>query len=165
MTAIVAVAHGEECWVIDSLEIQTSNTEELAQEIINRYPGKSVLAFPDPAGKARKTSAAVGVTDFSILQKAGFTIIAPNRAPMVVDRINCVNAMLCDAKGKRRLLVHGRAKSLIQSLNGQCYKEGTSQPEKGGNPDLSHSVDGLGYLIWSRFNLFAEKANVGGRVY
>lgn len=165
MTAVVAVAQGEECWIIDSLQIQTSNTEELAQEIIGRYPGKSVIAFPDPAGKARKTSAAVGVTDFSILQKAGFTVIAPNRAPMVVDRINTVNAMLCDAKGKRRLLVHGRAKSLIQSLNGQCYKEGTSQPEKGGNPDLSHQVDAIGYLIWSRFNLFAQLASKTGRVY
>lgn len=158
MSAVIAVAHGEECHVIDSIEVMASNTEELCQEIKARYPGREYLAFPDPAGKARKTSAAVGITDFVILERNGFTVYAPNKAPLVVDRINSVNAMLCSADGKRRLLIHKRAKSLTQCLNGQCYKEGTSIPEKGGNPDLSHMVDALGYLIYSRFNLFKSKA-------
>ena len=92
-------------------------------------------------------------------------MIAPNKAPLIVDRINAVNSMLCDAKGKRRLLIHGRAKSLIMSLNGQCYKEGTSIPEKGGNPDLSHGADALGYLIYSRFNLFSAQKKDEQRVY
>lgn len=165
MTAVVAVAKGDECHVIDSIEVMCSNTEELCQEIKSRYPGYSYLAFPDPAGKARKTSAAVGITDFVILERNGFTVYAPNKAPLIVDRVNAVQAMLCSADGKRRLLIHKRAKSLIQSLNGQCYKEGTSIPEKGGNPDLSHGSDSLGYLIFSRFNLFNQPVKPGERVY
>lgn len=165
MTAVIAVARDQECWIIDSLQIPTSNTEELAVEIKKRYPNHGVVTFPDPAGRARKTSATVGTTDFVILQRAGFQVIAPNKAPLIVDRINAVNSMLCDAKGKRRLLIHGRAKSLIMSLNGQCYKEGTSIPEKGGNPDLSHGADALGYLIYSRFNLFSAQKKDEQRVY
>ena len=166
MSAVVAVANGDECHVIDSIEVMCSNTEELCQEIKSRYPNYKYLAFPDPAGKARKTSAAVGITDFVILEQNGFTVYAPNRAPLIVDRVNAVNAMLMTADGKRRLLVHKRAKSLIQSLNGQCYKEGTSIPEKGGNPDLSHMCDSLGYLVFSRFNLFNKPKNITGeRVY
>jgi hypothetical protein len=156
----------EECHVLDSIEVMCSNTEELCQEIKARYPGYArYLAFPDPAGNARKTSAAVGVTDFVILQRNGFIVNAPSQAPLIVDRINAVNAMLCSATGDRRLFVAPKAKALTQSLNGQCYKEGTSIPEKGGNPDLSHMCDALGYMIYSRFNLFGQKSRAGERVY
>jgi hypothetical protein len=175
MSAVIAVAasvrhpengYREECWVIGSIEVMCSNTQELCDEIKNRYPGyPRYLAFPDPAGKARKTSAAVGITDFVILQQNGFIVSAPSQAPLVVDRINAVNAMLCSADNDRRLFVSQRAKALTQSLNGQCYKEGTSIPEKGGNPDLSHMADALGYLIYSRFNLFGQKKRGVERVY
>jgi hypothetical protein len=117
------------------------------------------MAFPDPSGKARKTSAAVGITDFVILERNGFTVYAPNKAPLIVDRVNAVQAMLMTSDGRRRLLIHKRAKPLIQALNGQCYKEGTSIPEKGGVPDLSGQSDSLGYLIYSRFNLFNSKTS------
>lgn len=166
MNAVIAVAKGDECHVIDSIEVMSSNTDELCQEIKNRYPGYSYMAFPDPSGKARKTSAPVGITDFVILERNGFTVYAPSKAPMIVDRVNAVQAMLCSADGKRRLLVHKRAKTLIRALNGQCYKEGTSIPEKGGVPDLSGASDSLGYLIFSRHNLFTQKnKNVDERVY
>lgn len=165
MNAVIAVAKGDECHVVDSIEVMASNTEELCQEIKTRYPGYQYLAFPDPSGKARKTSASVGITDFIILERNGFTVYAPNSAPLIVDRVNAVQAMLCSADGKRRLLVHKRAKTLIQALNGQCYKEGTSIPQKGGVPDLSGPIDALGYLVFSRFNLFKSKTKEGERVY
>jgi hypothetical protein len=175
MSAVLAVAMKrrpagkeprEECYVIDSIEVMCSNTEELCQEIKARYPNfRRYLAFPDPAGKARKTSAAVGITDFVILERNGFIVHAPSQAPLVVDRVNAVNAMLRSADGDRRLFISKRAKALIQSLNGQCYKEGTSIPSKGGSPDLSHMGDSLGYLIYSRFNLFGKKSRAGERVY
>lgn len=166
MNAVIAVAKGDECHVIDSIEVMSSNTDELCQEIKNRYPGYNYMAFPDPSGKARKTSAPVGITDFVILERNGFTVYAPSKAPMIVDRVNAVQAMLCSADGKRRLLVHKRAKTLIRAFNGQCYKEGTSIPEKGGVPDLSGSSDSIGYLIWGRWNLFTQKnKNTDERVY
>jgi hypothetical protein len=154
MSAVVAVPVNDECHVIDSIEIHTSNTEELCQELKNRYPDKHIVSYPDPSGQQRRSSSPVGITDFVIIQSAGIEVVAPSAAPLVKDRLNGVNTMICNTTGKRRLLVHPRATHLIQSLNGHCYKEGTSIPEKGGKPDLSHMVDALGYLIWSGFNTF-----------
>jgi PBSX family phage terminase large subunit len=98
MSAVVAVRAVDECLVIDALEIDTSNTEEMAAELKRRYPPtknaygvlvpRRIIVCPDPSGKARKTSAPVGQTDFTILERAGFTVRAPNAAPAVVDRIN-----------------------------------------------------------------------------
>ena len=66
-------------------------------------------------------------------------------APPVVDRINEVNAALCNANGERRLFVHPKCRSLIKALDGLVYKEGTSQPDKASN--LDHITDALGYAI------------------
>lgn len=150
MSAVLAVRSGQECHVFDCIELQVSNTDEMAEEIRRRYPRRRITVCPDPSGKARKTSAA-GETDFTILQRYGFQINAPEKAPLVVDRINNTQAMLCDAKGRRRLLVHPRCKPLIKTLEGQTYKEGTKIPDKEGG--LDHMGDCLGYLLWAEFNL------------
>lgn len=161
MTAIICVAAADECHVLDCLEIHTSNTDELAAEIRSRYPSRTIYAYPDPSGKARKTSAIAGETDYTILKRAGFRVFAPPQAPLVTDRVNAVQAMLCDAKGRRRLLVHPRAKLLIKTLEGQTYKEGTSIPEKTG---LDHAGDGLGYVIWAKFNLLKNSGARGSGI-
>ncbi len=157
MSAVVAVKAVDECHVIDSISIDTSNTEEMAQEISDRYPRRKIIVCPDPSGKARKTSAKVGVTDFTILERAGFTIRAPKAAPPVVDRINNSQAMYRQTvqtpdgpMERRRALIHPRAKSLIKALSGLCYKEGTSQPDKGSGFD--HPCDAFDYLLWQEFN-------------
>lgn len=148
MSAVVAVRAADECHVLDAIEVQSSNTEEMAQELRSRYQGRRIIVCPDPAGQARKTSAPVGQTDFTILQRAGFEVRAPKAAPPVVDRINNTQAMLLAAGGRRRLLIHPRAHRLIRCLDGLTYKEGTSTPLKG---ELDHLPDALGYLLWSEF--------------
>ena len=150
MASVVAVRVGDECHVIDALEVPSSNTEEIAQEYKERYKGRRVIVCPDPSGKQRRSSAPVGQTDFTILKRAGFEVRAPAAAPLVVDRVNNVQALLCNAEGRRRLKVHPRAHALIRSLEGLTYKEGTSQPDKG--LGLDHLADALGYLLWQEFN-------------
>jgi len=80
---------------LDSLEIQTSNTEEMATELRRRYPTRRIVVCPDPTGKQRKSSAPVGQTDFTILQRFGFLVRSPNASPPVVDRINNSQQMFC----------------------------------------------------------------------
>lgn len=154
MSAVLAVEVGDQCWVFDTIELMTSNTTEMARELRHRYSERQILCYPDASGNARKTSAQVGETDFSILRSHGITVIAPEANPPVADRINNTQANLCDAKGVRRLLVHPRCKPLIKALEGHCYKPGTSIPEKNGNPDLSHFNDALGMLLWGHFHRF-----------
>ena len=75
-----------------------ANTELMARKVSEIFDGKHVAVYPDPAGRQRRTSAALGQTDLSILESYGFEVIAPRRAPLVVDRINEVNAMLENSK-------------------------------------------------------------------
>jgi hypothetical protein len=150
MSAVLAVKRVDELHVFGALQVQTSNTEEVAQELRRRYPTRPILVYPDPSGNARKTSAPAGQTDFTILRAHGCQVIAPNAAPMVVDRINAVQALLCNATGRRRLLVDPSATALLHALDKLTYKPDTSAPDKTGGFD--HITDALGYLVWSACN-------------
>jgi hypothetical protein len=116
-----------------------------------------VIFCPDPAGNQRHTNAKVGQTDFTIIKSFGFEVRAPNAHPAVVDRVNNTNAMLCEGE-RRRVRIHPRATPLIESLNGQVFKDGTSIPDKRGGFD--HSNDAFGYLLWQEFNVLAPKPSV-----
>lgn len=162
MSCVVAVRAADECHVLAALEIQSSNTEEVARELRDRYPNRRIVVCPDPSGKARKTSAPVGQTDFTILERYGFEVRAPSAAPLVVDRINNTNAMLAeplaDGAVRRRLRIHPDAKALLSGLANHVYKEGTSQPDKKGGHD--HITDALGYLLWQEFNVLHDPGSV-----
>lgn len=153
MASVIGVRVADELHVLDALEVPTSNTDEVAEEYLRRYPDRYIVMCPDPSGKARKTSAAVGVTDFTILQQAGFEVRAPSRAPLVVDRVNNTQAMLRQGK-RRRVRIHPRAQPLIRALAGLTYKKGTSIRDKGSGFD--HCCDALDYLLWQEFNVLAS---------
>lgn len=159
ISAVVAIKAVDQLHVIDEVVIPNSNTTELAAEIKRRYPSHKIRAYPDPSGKARKTSAIGGVTDFTILEQAGFRVIAPKKAPAVSDRINEAQAMLCNTNGDRRLFVHPRCAELIKGLDGMTYKQGTSEPDK--SLGLDHVTDALGYLVHSEFPIRPKLASVG----
>lgn len=156
MASVIAVRAGDECHVLDALEIPVSNTEEVAQEIRERYPDRRVIFCPDPTGKARKTSAPVGQTDFTILESHGFEVRAPSKAPVVVDRVNNAQAMFLKGD-RRRVRVHPRAEALITALSNLQYKEGTSIRDKASGFD--HVCDALDYLLWQEFNVLKPPAH------
>jgi hypothetical protein len=130
--------------VFDEIQIWSSNTDELCEEIHRRYPGKKIYAYPDPAARQRRTSSARR-TDASILQNAGFIVKMPSRHMSIRDRINCVNSKLCSAMGIRGVLIDPKAKNLINSLIRHTYKQGTNLPTK--DEGWDHANDSLGYLI------------------
>ncbi len=157
MSAVIAVRAADECLVLDAIEIETSNTDEMATELRRRFPNRRIVVCPDPAGKQRKTSAPVGQTDFTILQRHGFDVRAPNAAPPVVDRINNAQAMYL-AGERRRIRVHPKASALITGLSNLVYKEDTSQPDK--KSGFDHICDAMDYLLWQEFNVLAQRATV-----
>jgi hypothetical protein len=154
MASVIAVRVVDECHVLDSLEVQTSNTEQVAAEIKQRYPNRRIIVCPDPAGKQRHTNAPVGQTDFTILQRAGFQIHAPNAAPAIVDRVNNAQAMYLQG-ARRRVRIHPRAKALISALKNLTYKQGTSIRDKGSGFD--HVCDAMDYLLWQEFNVVTDR--------
>ena len=149
MSAIVGVKSADQLFLLDEIILPNSNTTELSAEIKRRYPKHKIRVYPDPSGRARKTSAAGGITDFAILEQNGFSVIAPRAHPPVADRINEVQAMLQNANGQRRLFVSKKCKDMIKSLDGLVYKEKTGAPDK--DSGLDHITDALGYLVHSEF--------------
>jgi hypothetical protein len=156
MSAVIGSRVTNQLHIFDEIEIVNGNTEEMCEEIKNRYPSRKIIICPDPSGKSRKTSAPVGQTDFTIIKGYGYQVLAPNKAPPVVDRINEVNALCQNAKGQRRLFINPKkCKSLIKCLDGLTYKDGTSIPDK--SIGLDHMTDALGYLIHMEFPIVKKE--------
>lgn len=130
--------------VFDEIRIFGSNTDEAIQEYRARYGNRKTFAMPDPASRQRKTSAG-GLTDLTILSNAGFIVKAPNKHDAVRDRVNAVNSRFCNSLGERNLFIDPKCRHLIEGLERQVYKQGTSQPDKEGGWD--HLNDALGYLV------------------
>jgi hypothetical protein len=145
MSSCVTQIEKDKIYVVDEIVIYSSNTDEMCQEIRDRYGSKmQIIIYPDPASKQRKTSAG-GRTDLSILQNAGFKVKVKHKHPSIRDRVNAVNSKLKDSKGKRYIFVSKSCKTMIKGLQRQIYKENTNIPDK--EQGFDHMNDALGYLI------------------
>jgi hypothetical protein len=150
------VRQGDTLYAIDEIQMYSSNTNELCDEIKSRYPTSRVWAYPDPSGSARKTSSG-GLTDHIILRNAGFIVKAPRSHDPIRDRFNALNSRLCSASGVRSLYINPKCKYTIESLEKYSYKEGTQTPDKGGDPDYSHMFDALSYAVAYMFPITRDR--------
>ena len=120
-------------------------TNELIQEVRNRYSRNPIHCYPDPAGVQRKTSAN-GNTDIRLLEQAGFTVRYHRQHAQVKDRINAANSLFhLRDDNTTRFLIDPKCKSTIKSLQNYSYKEGTQIPDKDSGWD--HAFDALTYPI------------------
>lgn len=145
MSATLFARKGNLIHAFDEISLLSSSTQEMVEEIRNRYPTQRITVYPDPAGAARKTSAGSGITDHSILRNAGFQVKVPNSHNPVRDGINAVNSKLCSTTGQRTYLVDPKCKKTIESLEKHSYKEGTSIPDK--DTGFDHFSDAPRYYI------------------
>jgi hypothetical protein len=153
ITAAIHVRHNNDMFQIDEIMMHSANTQELCDEILSRYPRSKIFAYPDPSGKAMKTSAG-GNSDHSILTNNGFIVKAPRKHNAVKDRINSYNARLCSSDGDRHLWIDPKCKHTIESLEKFVYKEGTQQPDKG---QFDHMFDAASYCVDYLFPLVKER--------
>jgi len=150
MSAVVCILENDRIIVIDEIQIYSSNTNEMCDEIKTRYRNKQIVVYPDPSARQRKTSAG-GLTDLSILKNVGFDVKCKNTAPLIRDRINAVNSKLKNVNGKNNLFIVKSCKNVIKSIERQIYKEGTHIPDK--DSGFDHMNDALGYLVEYNFPL------------
>ena len=143
MSASVSQIDGDIIHFVDEIVIYSSNTDEMVEEIRNRYGSKmKIFLYPDPACRQRKTSAG-GRTDLTILQNAGFSVKCKLKHSPVRDRINAVNSRLKNANGKRHIFVNPSCKTILNGLQRQIYKENTNIPDK--EEGFDHMNDSIGY--------------------
>jgi len=122
----VIVNHREQIRVLDELVLPDSNTPAACEEFLRRTAkwnsGRplEVHVYGDATAEHRETSASR--TDLQIvrsffarypeLYQAYFHM--PSRNPPVKDRVNCVNAMLLNHAGARRLFIDSRCQELAK---------------------------------------------------
>ena len=132
----------------------------------------NVYVYGDATGAHRQTSASR--TDWQIVKNffgrytdryhASFRVLSTN--PAVKDRINCVNAMLRNHAGQRRLWIDPKCKQLIKDLEQVCWKadpHGNPLAELDkSDPMRTHASDALGYLVAREFPMRAQMGERGG---
>jgi hypothetical protein len=143
LTAAIHIRRDDTLLQFDEINMHSANTQDMCDEIKNRYPKSKVFVYPDPSGNSRKTSAG-GQTDHSILANNGFIVKAPRKHNAVRDRINSYNSRLCSSDGERHLFISPNCKHTIESLDKFQYKEGTQVPDKNG---YDHMFDAASYCV------------------
>ena len=122
------------------------DTDALCNALKRRYPDHEVIAYPDPSGRARKTSAAVGRTDFTILEGYGIKTRARRKHPPIIDSANAVNRKLKNARGDVDMYFRPELINTIRSMERTIWTE--RNPDSATidkrNGDEHHS-DGIRY--------------------
>lgn len=134
------------------------DTETLASAMRATWEDNEIRAYPDPSGRAKKTSSPTGRTDFSILQSFGIKTFARQKAPPIMDSVNAVNAKLMNASGDVGIFIHPRCVNLIKTLERTKWVDN--------NPNLAaidksegveHFSDGVRYGVEYLFPVRAGK--------
>ena len=145
MCAAAIAIRGGQPQVID--EFKTSpNTEQLAITLKNKYKDHKIIAYPDPTGRSRKSSAPVGVTDFSILQSNGIECLARSKSPPIVDSVAAVNRLCKTAAGVINFYVHPRCTGVIDSMIKTAWVQNSDNATIDKSKGLEHFSDGIRYF-------------------
>jgi len=147
MASVVFALRGNQIHIIDEMQGHP-DTETLAKALSEKYKGHRIISYPDPAGKARKSSAAVGTTDFSILQSNGIVTRAHNKAPPIIDSVAAVNKKFKNANGDIDMLVHPKCVNTIKSIERTQWVE--SNPDSATidkKEGVEHWTDALRYAV------------------
>jgi len=70
-------------------EFESYDTQEVIENIKQRYPNRLIEVYPDASGANRKTSSSQ--SDLDMLRRAGFRVFANRSNPTVRDRITITN--------------------------------------------------------------------------
>ncbi len=131
------------------------DTPAMIEKIKASYPDHYISIYPDASGQNRKSSNA-SESDLTLLRKAGFAVIVDASNPSVKDRINSMNAVLCNSYEERRLLVNtSKCPKLTLCLERQVYDDKGDPDKKGG---FDHMNDAGGYFIAKRFPIASNTA-------
>lgn len=134
-------------YVIEEIVRRNTNTEEMAKTLGDLYSyDRRFIFYGDYSGTFRSTKSYT--TDYDIIKEILPNIeirVKPN--PSVVDRVNSVNARLCNARGQRKLFLNTtKCPELTKDLEQVIWKEGKREIDKS-NIERTHSSDALGYYI------------------
>lgn len=159
---------GLEDWIVDEIVLGTSSTAEVIKEFLRRYGPDGCIApqhsggiwiYGDRSGHTRAST--TGDTDYDLIVAAlrntpGFRLLvfSGDANPPLIDRLNLVNRLLCDEKGRRRLKVAQKCKETAREL--ELMPLGADRKKDKSDKvqrvlGLSHIGDGIEYWAWKKY--------------
>jgi len=139
----VYIVENEKAYMVDEI-VGLYDTTAMIEEIKYRYPQRVIYSYPDASGAANKTSA-IGQTDISLLQQAGFKVFANPKNPFIRDRVNSTNILF----SQNRLFINTtKCRETHEAIQTQAYDK-YGQPVKDGHVD--NRTDSATYFIAYRF--------------
>ena len=178
MCSVIGQRDGDRVNILEELALPDSNTWAACEAFldrISRYRASSlffppVKVYGDASGKGRQTSSFH--TDWQIVREFfknhpyQFDIRVPPSNPPVKDRVNCVNAMLRNQAGERRLWIDPACKQLITDFERVHWKtdaNGNMLPDiDKSDPLRTHMSDALGYVIAYEFGMQGKFGEMRG---
>jgi hypothetical protein len=169
LCSVIGQRDGDNVSVLEEIVLTDSNTAALGEAFLKKISrwglplasGPQIIVYGDSSGNARHTSAAR--TDWEIIKeffrskgyRADLRVRSSN--PLVKDRVNCVNAILCNQAGERRMRIDPACKQLIMDFERVRWKTDSNgnllQEIDKSDPARSHLSDALGYFIAREFGM------------
>jgi len=180
MCSVIGQRDGDRVHVLNELALPDSNTWAACEAFLNRIGHWGSLSphtlrlhvYGDATGEGRHSAASRTdwqmVRDFFKRLPYSVNFEVPSSNPGVKDRINCVNAMLHNQAGERRLFIDPACKQLILDFERVHWKvdlNGNSLTEiDKSDPARSHMSDALGYMIARDFGMRGQIGEMPGMI-
>lgn len=165
MSWVILQDYGDRVYVLEEISLPDATTLEAVEYFRRRLvpylqahramqtnQPMVLKMYGDASGTGRNTA---GKADWALIKdnlrsEPGIhpEYNVPPGNPYVRDRVTAVNAMLCNAKGERRMLIHPRCKGVIKDLERVVWKVGTVDLDKRSDKTLTHLSDALGYEVY-----------------
>lgn len=146
--------------MFDEVALAGADTYQLAAVLKDKIgpTWRSATLFPDPAGRARKTSAKDLITDIKILQDAGFSDIRYKNQLSLKDCYFAANNLM----DKNLVAVHPRCVEFIKDAEQVKVKDGAFEMEKA-NLKRTHALDGFKNMADYMFPVVGSYSEVTSR--
>lgn len=146
MTATFCHIRSDDIFQFGEAYLNHSNTFDMRDHLIERFPIEDVLIYPDSTGRAEESNATK--SDIAILEKAGFRVKAHLANPRVKDRIASMNSKIRAGDGKCHYFVDPKKcpKTINDLSRVNLTADGRTDKtqEKTG---LTHITSALGYMM------------------
>lgn len=172
LSSAIVVMRDEKIFIVDEVVLTSAISRQSAEEFVSKYENhenKMVYIYGDPAGlagtKHGHKSDYDDIEEVLRMNNWKYERRVRNKHPAIKDRQNSVRAMVCNAKGERRLFVNPeKAPWSKRGLSDVQLKEGSSFQEDDSN-EVQHITTAIGYFcdyLWPSGQVAIKGGSVTG---
>lgn len=135
-------------YVFDEISTRNTNTRATLDVLHSRYSDHKGWLFTGDASAQSRRSSADSSDYIQIYNDQRFInrrVVYGSHNPSHMTRFSTTNAALCNAAGKRRVLIHPKCKVLRRDLLSRAYKKDSREPND--SQFVGHMSDAFGYGV------------------